>query len=43
MKGVDDLDFFIGDEVIEKFIYVIKWLICYGIVEDWDLMERFME
>ncbi|KAL4688787.1 hypothetical protein H8959_005039 [Pygathrix nigripes] len=39
MKGVDDLDFFIGDEAIEK----PTWPIRHGIVEDWDLMERFME
>uniref|UniRef100_A0AAQ5X4F1 Actin related protein 3 n=1 Tax=Amphiprion ocellaris TaxID=80972 RepID=A0AAQ5X4F1_AMPOC len=43
MKGVDDLDFFIGDEAIEKPSYATKWPIRHGIVEDWDLMERFME
>ncbi|CAI5762574.1 actin-related protein 3 isoform X1 [Pogona vitticeps] len=43
MKGVDDLDFFIGDEAIEKPTYATKWPIRHGIVEDWDLMERFME
>ena len=43
MKGVDDLDFFIGDETIEKPTYATKWPIRHGIVEDWDLMERFME
>uniref|UniRef100_A0A8C6DKJ9 Actin-related protein 3 n=1 Tax=Moschus moschiferus TaxID=68415 RepID=A0A8C6DKJ9_MOSMO len=40
MKGVDDLDFFIA---IEKPTYATKWPIRHGIVEDWDLMERFME
>ncbi|KAG7258216.1 hypothetical protein CRUP_014292, partial [Coryphaenoides rupestris] len=43
MKGVDDLDFFIGDEAIDKPTYSTKWPIRHGIVEDWDLMERFME
>ncbi|NXW29754.1 ARP3 protein, partial [Phaetusa simplex] len=43
LKGVDDLDFFIGDEAIEKPTYATKWPIRHGIVEDWDLMERFME
>ncbi|KFR17398.1 Actin-related protein 3B, partial [Opisthocomus hoazin] len=43
MKGVDDLDFFIGDEAIDKPTYATKWPIRHGIVEDWDLMERFME
>ncbi|XP_037552424.1 actin-related protein 3 [Nematolebias whitei] len=43
MRGVDDLDFFIGDEAIEKPSYATKWPIRHGIVEDWDLMERFME
>ncbi|XP_074802401.1 actin-related protein 3B isoform X2 [Natator depressus] len=43
MKGVDDLDFFIGDEAIDKPTYATKWPIRHGLVEDWDLMERFME
>jgi actin-related protein 3 len=43
MKGVDDLYFFIGYEAIQKPTYAFKWPICHGIVEDWDLMERFME
>uniref|UniRef100_A0A8C7ZRX5 Actin related protein 3 n=1 Tax=Oryzias sinensis TaxID=183150 RepID=A0A8C7ZRX5_9TELE len=43
MKGVDDLDFFIGDEAVDKPSYSTKWPIRHGIVEDWDLMERFME
>ena len=32
-----------GDEAIEKPTYATKWPIRHGIVEDWDLMERFME
>ncbi|KAM7174540.1 actin-related protein 3B isoform 10-T10 [Macrochelys suwanniensis] len=43
MQGVDDLDFFIGDEAIDKPTYATKWPIRHGLVEDWDLMERFME
>ncbi|PWA32135.1 hypothetical protein CCH79_00013376 [Gambusia affinis] len=43
MKGVDDLDFYIGDEAIDNPSYATKWPIRHGIVEDWDLMERFME
>ncbi|KAI9534968.1 Actin- protein 3 [Dissostichus eleginoides] len=42
-KGVDDLDFYIGDEAVDKPSYSTKWPIRHGIVEDWDLMERFME
>ncbi|KAM9165428.1 actin-related protein 3B-like [Pangshura tecta] len=43
LKGVDDLDFFIGDEAIDKPTYATKWPVRHGLVEDWDLMERFME
>lgn len=42
-KGVDDLDFYIGDEAIDRPTYGTKWPIRHGIVEDWDLMERFWE
>lgn len=42
-KGVEDLDFFIGDEALNATSYSVKWPIRHGIVEDWDLMERFME
>jgi len=42
-KGVEDLDFFIGDEALEAPTYAVKWPIRHGIVDDWDLMERFME
>jgi actin-related protein 3 len=42
-KGVDDLDFHIGDEAIDRPTYGTKWPIRHGIVEDWDLMERFWE
>ncbi|XP_022432556.1 actin-related protein 3B isoform X3 [Delphinapterus leucas] len=43
LRGVDDLDFFIGDEAIDKPTYATKWPVRHGIIEDWDLMERFME
>jgi len=42
-KGVEDLDFHIGDEANEATNYTVKWPIRHGIVEDWDLMERFWE
>lgn len=42
-KGVDDLDFHIGDDAIDRPTYGTKWPIRHGIVEDWDLMERFWE
>jgi actin-related protein 3 len=43
LRGVDDLVFFIGDEAIDKPTYAPKWPIRHGIIEDSDLMERFME
>ncbi|KAJ8385077.1 hypothetical protein AAFF_G00192980 [Aldrovandia affinis] len=43
MRGLDDLDFYIGDEAIDKPNYATKWPIRHGIIEDWDLMEKFME
>ena len=42
-RGIDDLDFFIGDEAIDCTGYSVKYPIRHGIVEDWDLMERFWE
>ncbi|KAH9362726.1 hypothetical protein HPB48_001177 [Haemaphysalis longicornis] len=42
-KGIDDLDFFIGDEALDAAGYAVKYPIRHGIVEDWDLMERFWE
>ncbi|VDN58126.1 unnamed protein product [Dracunculus medinensis] len=42
---IDDLDFFIGDEAFSPNAanYSVKYPIRHGIVEDWDLMERFWE
>ncbi|KAL5969268.1 Actin-related protein 3B [Taenia solium] len=44
--GLDDLNFFIGDEAIAadgKNDFSLKWPIRHGIIEDWDLMQRYME
>ncbi|CAJ1081582.1 actin-related protein 3B [Xyrichtys novacula] len=43
VRGVDDLDFYIGDDAVDKPNYATKWPIRHGMVEDWDLMEKFME
>lgn len=43
IRGVEDLDFHIGDDAIDIPSYSTKWPIRHGIVEDWDLMERFWE
>eukprot|EP00095_Tigriopus_kingsejongensis_P003157 maker-scaffold791_size96783-snap-gene-0.26 protein:Tk03157 transcript:maker-scaffold791_size96783-snap-gene-0.26-mRNA-1 annotation:"actin-related protein 3" len=42
-RGVEDLDFFIGDEAMEAKGYAVKYPVRHGMVEDWDLMEKFME
>lgn len=42
-RGVEDLDFFIGDEAMEATGYAVKYPLRHGMVEDWDLMEKFME
>jgi actin-related protein 3 len=42
-KGVEDLDFFIGDEAVDAVGYACKYPVRHGIVEDWDLMECYME
>ena len=41
-RGVEDLDFLTGDEC-DNPAYSVKYPIRHGIVEDWDLMERFWE
>ncbi|KAK2708314.1 hypothetical protein QYM36_014054 [Artemia franciscana] len=41
-KGVEDLDFYIGDEAIDATGYSVKYPVRHGLVEDWDLMERFL-
>ncbi|CAD6184597.1 unnamed protein product [Caenorhabditis auriculariae] len=42
---IDDLDFFIGDDALSPSAanYSVKYPIRHGIVEDWDLMERYWE
>lgn len=43
-KGVEDLDFYIGDDAMEnQKTYAVQYPIRHGQVEDWDLMERFWE
>ncbi|CAH2003271.1 unnamed protein product [Acanthoscelides obtectus] len=42
-KGVEDLDFFIGDEAFDATGYSVKYPVRHGLVEDWDLMEKFLE
>merc|ERR1712178_53202 len=40
---LNDLDFFVGKEALNKPNYATKWPLRHGQVEDWDLYERFME
>ncbi|KAG7662856.1 ARP3 [[Candida] subhashii] len=45
-RGLEDLDFFIGDEAIEASNgpnYGLHYPIKHGQIEDWDQMERFWE
>ncbi len=42
-RGVEDLDFYIGDEAMDATGYAVKYPVRHGMVEDWDLMEKFME
>jgi len=42
-RGVEDLDFFIGDEAMDATGYAVKYPMSKGMVENWDLMEYFME
>ena len=43
--GIDDLDFYIGDEASgpDAVGYAARWPVRHGIVEDWDLMEKYWE
>ncbi|KFD49517.1 hypothetical protein M514_09628 [Trichuris suis] len=43
VRMADDLEFFIGDEALAATNYAIKYPIRHGVIEDWDLMERFWE
>jgi len=41
---VEDLDFYIGDEAMNiGNPYAVKYPVRHGLVEDWDLMEKFLE
>ncbi|TPX51055.1 hypothetical protein SeMB42_g01408 [Synchytrium endobioticum] len=41
-RGIEDLDFFIGDEAVaNEKTYALKYPMKHGQVEDWDLMEKF--
>lgn len=43
-RGIEDLDFFIGDEAMANSkTYQLEQPIKHGLVENWDLMERFWE
>ncbi|XP_067934440.1 actin-related protein 3-like [Watersipora subatra] len=42
-SGIEDLNFYIGDEALSAKGYAVKWPIRHGIINDWDLMERFYE
>lgn len=43
-RGIEDLDFFIGDEAVANSkTYQLEQPIKHGLVENWDLMERFWE
>eukprot|EP01147_Barroeca_monosierra_P007436 gene7436-9784_t len=42
-QGVDDLDFYIGDDAMSTPGYATKYPVRHGIVDDWDLMEKFYE
>ncbi|TPX31486.1 hypothetical protein SmJEL517_g05214 [Synchytrium microbalum] len=41
-RGIEDLDFFIGDEAVaNEKTYSLKYPMKHGQVENWDLMEKF--
>jgi len=43
-RGLEDLDFYIGDEAMSiGNPYAVKYPVRHGLVEDWDLMEKFLE
>lgn len=43
-RGIEDLDFFIGDEAIaNNKTYAVNYPIKHGQIEDWDQMERYWE
>lgn len=42
-RGLDDLDFYIGDEAQNATGYSVKYPIRHGLINDWDLMEKYWE
>ncbi|KAG9037878.1 Arp2/3 complex subunit, actin nucleation center [Tulasnella sp. JGI-2019a] len=43
-RGIEDLDFFIGDEAIANSkTYSVHYPIRHGTIDNWDLMERYWE
>jgi actin-related protein 3 len=43
-KGIEDLDFYIGDEALANTkTYNINYPIRHGQIDNWDLMERYWE
>jgi actin-related protein 3 len=43
-RGIEDLDFYIGDEAIANSkTYAVEWPIRHGVIENWDHMERLWE
>ena len=41
-RGIDDLDFFIGDEAMANSrTYAVQYPVRHGQVESWDLMEKY--
>ena len=43
-KGVEDMDFWIGDEAVSRSNeYTVNYPIRHGIVENWDNMERYWQ
>ncbi|KZP00617.1 actin-related protein Arp3 [Calocera viscosa TUFC12733] len=42
-RGIEDLDFYIGDEAFSKPGYGVHYPIRHGLIENWDHMERYWE
>lgn len=43
-RGIEDLDFYIGDEALTNSkTYGVHYPIRHGTIDNWDLMERYWE
>ncbi len=42
-RGIEDLDYFIGDEAKQKVTYSLQSPVKQGQVENWDLMEKYLQ